>query len=415
MRILHTSDWHIGAELEGNSRADEHRFFFDWLVRTIDAESVDVLVVAGDVFHHENPSSSAQELYYQTVMRLSSIPGLRRIVMVGGNHDSASRLDAPRELLGAFKVSVVGGWSSDERARTLIPVSDDSGEVALVVAAVPYVNGHRLGVSTFGKDADAIRAQTIEAFSGLYGGLRDDAERMWPGVPCVATGHLTCEGATEDDYQTAIHHVGTIAGMPGSIFGDGYAYVALGHIHRSYPIAGSTARYSGSPIGLRFTPSEMSARKVILVDVARDGETSVRSVEPPLARELVQFRGREEELLARLRSYRPAAPQGAFVHLVVHRDTPMADALQTFQTAALDGVRIVSVVFENPEAMKAELLSEQSVPSVQSLTPWNVFEYFFTQKNQRPPSEDERIAFDEAMQSVGQREDMERGLIAGGK
>ena len=403
MRVLHTSDWHIGAELEGLSRAEEHRHFFSWLAETIRSEEVDVLVVAGDVFHHENPSSSSQQLWYQVVLELSQIRTLRKIVVVGGNHDSAARLEAPRELLSAFRVDVVGGWSAQDRERSLIPVTDDEGVCRLVIAAVPYVSGHRLGVSTLGKDGDAIRAQTIEAFSSLYGSLADEAEARWPGVARIATGHLTCVGSSEDDWQTPIHHVGTIEGLPGSIFGKGYAYVALGHIHRGYPVEGSVARYSGSPIALRFTPSELSERKVVLVDVGGDGSSTTRTVAIPPAREVRQLRGTLDELKALVRSYRSKAPLGAYLDLVAYEVAPVVDAIASLQELATEGVTIVSVRFENPAAVSEEALRQLGVPRLSQLTPERVFQYFFTTKFERDATEGELLAFNEAVEAVSGR------------
>lgn len=401
MRILHTSDWHIGAELEGLSREDEHEFFFDWLVETLQTRAIDVLLIAGDVFHQENPSAAAQQQWYRVLTRLAAIPTLRQIVVIGGNHDSASRLEAPREILAAFKVHVVGGWSSADRERVFVPIAADDGSVSMVVVAVPYVSGHRIGVSTFGKDVEAIRAQTVTAFTDLYTSLAHDAKARWPGAAIVGMGHLTCEGAQDDDYQTPLHHVGTIAGLPGSVFCEDYAYVALGHIHRAYPVSGSRARYSGSPIGLRFTPSEMAARRVVFAELnPQSGECAAKSEEIPRFRELRELRFTESAMEEALKALTPSTPGGALVQLVVLRNSPMPDAQSYYQELAPALVRVVSVRFEDPSAMSLEERFAIAAPAVHEVTPERVFDYFFQKKIGREPLLEERLAFEEALQGA---------------
>lgn len=401
MRLLHTSDWHIGAELEGISRAEEHEHFFQWLISTIESREIDVLLIAGDVFHQENPSASSQAAWYRVLLELARIPHLKKIIVVGGNHDSASRLNAPRELLGAFKVHVVGGWSEEESELALVPIEGASGQVELVVAAVPYVNGHRLGISTFGKDAEDIRQQTVQKFSALYGSLAERAKQAHPRAVLVGMGHLTCDGSDEADYHTPIHHVGTIQGLPGSIFGHDYSYVALGHIHRAYPVTNSKAWYSGSPLGLRFTRSEMSPRKVVVVDIdPATKEASAKTELYPVWRELKEFRADEKDMVRQLRGYKPEAPGGALVNLVVLRQGVLADAHAKFQAEVAENVRIVSIRFEDPTARTLEEREAIETPAAHQVTPTSVFDYFFAKKFGREPSTAERLAFEEAVQGV---------------
>ncbi|MEM5788086.1 MAG: exonuclease subunit SbcD, partial [Syntrophobacteraceae bacterium] len=137
MKILHSSDWHIGRTLYGRKRYDEHAAFLDWLGELIRKESVEVLVVAGDVFDTGAPSNRAQELYYRF---LCSVAGTtcRHVVVVAGNHDSPSFLNAPRDLLRYLNVHVVGcisGSCSDE----VLVLRNPDGEEEMIVCAVPYL------------------------------------------------------------------------------------------------------------------------------------------------------------------------------------------------------------------------------------------------------------------------------------
>lgn len=312
LSVLHTSDWHLGASLETASREEEQRRFLDWLLGVIGERRVDLLLVAGDVFHHAQPSAEALSLYYRFLARLGAT-GCKRAVVVGGNHDSPSRLDAPRDLLGALSVDVVGGLSSAaEVDRCLVPVEID-GTLRAVVAAVPFVHEFRLGVRTTGAAPAEIAQRVGKVFGELYGRLAEGARELSPQVPLLATGHLTvgrpADGLEQggDDFETPIHQVGGVTSLPPELFGSDFAYVALGHIHRSYPLEGSGRRiwYSGSPVALS-VPESRHPRKVLLVEVgdetAEDGLPRV-TVEPlpvPVARRIVPVRGSLDQVLARL-------------------------------------------------------------------------------------------------------------------
>jgi exonuclease SbcD len=155
MRILHTSDWHLGVSAEQSPREEEHVLFLDWLYEELASREIEVLVHGGDVFHHVQPSARSQTLYYQFLARCVSLPKLRQIVIVGGNHDSASRLDAPSELLDALEVRVVGGLFKDDESwdRCICPIVDDDGNVELVILSLPSIHESRLPIRTTGKNA----------------------------------------------------------------------------------------------------------------------------------------------------------------------------------------------------------------------------------------------------------------------
>ncbi len=303
MRILHTSDWHLGAALEGVSRDLDHAAFLSWLGGTLEAEKVDVLVVAGDVFDQAQPSSEAQRLYFNF---LDSISGkaLRKVVIVGGNHDSPSRLDAPTAVLEKLSVHVVGGLQSDEaRARCLCPIPGKNGGVDLVVVAVPFVHEYWLGLRAAITSNAEVRAAFGQRFTDFYRSLADQAVATSSGAPLIATGHLTCSSAAGDfsseDFPAEIHMVGSIGGLPPEIFDERFRYVALGHIHRSYQVGASQAYYSGSPITLSLAEAKR-ARSVRIVDVGSDG-TQVRTVEVPQARSVLELTGTVSEVADKLR------------------------------------------------------------------------------------------------------------------
>lgn len=330
LRILHTSDWHLGSSLESASRDDEHRRFLAWLLLTLREEASDVLLVAGDVFQYAQPSAEAQRLYYRFLSRVGRETSVRQIVVIGGNHDSASRLDAPREVLDALRIHVVGGLGGEPSTweRCLCPIEREGGGVDAVVLAVPFVHEFRLGIRTTGRNPAEITADFREAFRRLYRELADLAEQRWPGAPLIATGHLTCVGTQAGEYGTEIHQVGTIGGLPGDIFDPRLEYIALGHIHRMFPVEGTRARYSGSPLAMNVVEAR-SPRYVIRVDLdaslpAGERATTHKIPVPPW-REIVELSGPPEEVLGKLRTLHSKLELPPFVYVKLEVDEYLTD------------------------------------------------------------------------------------------
>lgn len=329
MRFLHTSDWHLGATSCGASRGEDHAHFLAWLLAEVERREIDVLLVSGDVFDTAQPSAEALRRYYGFLV--SAAPTcLRKVVIVGGNHDSPSRLDAPSEVLAQLEVHVVGGLGSDPTTwgRCLCPVSGPDG-VEAVVLAVPYVHEFRLGIRTTGDDSSTIRARFREAFTRLYRELADTARARWPGVPLIGMGHLTCSGTQRLDYPIEVHQAVTFGGLPGEIFDPRLQYIALGHIHRAYGVQNTRAWYSGSPIPFDLHEAA-STRHVLQVTLAEasDAEASVEPVPVPEFRNLIEVRGTPTEAAEQITAltWETPLPPLVFVELSVSTYHPDAEA-----------------------------------------------------------------------------------------
>ncbi len=311
MRILHTSDWHLGISSGTTSRAPDHDLFLDWLLDQVEQLQVDALVIAGDVFDAMQPGAHSLAQYYRFLVRAAAT-GLRQVVVVGGNHDSASRLDAPAEVLAALDVHVVGGVTSidDPADRYLVPlIARGEQEPSAVALAVPYVHEYRLGVRTTDLDHSAIRAAFADRFGALYRRLADRAQERWPGLPLVATGHLTIGPRQLGDAPREIHIVGTLEGLPTSVLERRLQYTALGHIHRPLPVLGDRAWYSGSPVALSL-PEAAIGRRVLCVDLdpEPDGQPKVQPVPVPSFRGLVELQAPPDELLEQVRALQWSEP-----------------------------------------------------------------------------------------------------------
>ena len=322
VRILHTSDWHLGVSTGPASRMDEQAWFLDWLLNTLQERAVDALVIAGDVFDTMQPPAEAQKLYFRFLSRVGAA-GVRNVVVVGGNHDSASRLDAPRALLETVDVHVVGGVpvAEDRLEQMIAPLrARGSDDIVAVCLTVPYVHEYRLGIRTTDLDRDQTRAAFRAAFSTLYTQLADHAEARFPGLPIIATGHLTMGlGAKRGDYPQEIHQVGTIEGLPTDILDKRIRYTALGHIHRCFPIPESSAWYCGTPIAYALTEMEVP-RRVLVTDV---DSGDVERVEVPRQRDLVQIVGTPEAVLSGLAALSWTTDLPPLVYAVV--ETQMAE------------------------------------------------------------------------------------------
>ncbi len=318
MRILHTSDWHLGHRLYDRDRSPEHRAALQWLLATIEAEGVDLLIVAGDVFDTMNPSNTAQELYYAFLGALGRT-GCQAAVIVGGNHDSPSLLDAPVELLRQLNCHVVGSARSDPSAQVIHlrvgsregskwgmgALNAGAGEVerAVIVAAVPYLRDRDIKYSIAGESPEDRRQRMRAAILGHYQAIAAavEASREDPTTPVIATGHLYAAGAVDaEDKETHIY-LADKNNIAAEQFSPSFDYVALGHIHQAQRVGGrESVRYSGSLIPLTFGEARQP-QSVCIFDLDRAGqEVEVRKIPVPRYRELVSVRGTAEEVMAAL-------------------------------------------------------------------------------------------------------------------
>ena len=273
LTILHTSDWHLGRRLYGRMRYEEFEAFLSWLQETISAQKVDVLIVAGDIFDTMTPSNRAQALYYEFLGKVSKLC-CEHIVIVAGNHDSPTFLDAPSKVLKFLNVHVIGTACDDLNDEVLVLDAID-GTPHCIIAAVPYlrdrdVRGSHAGESMDCKDANVIkgiRAHYDEVASIAKARQEHLSDAHQRHIPIIATGHLFAAGSktTEDDGVRDLY-VGSLGQISADMFDDGFDYVALGHLHVPQRVGGCEhIRYSGSPIAMGFGEAKQQ-KQVLLVE-----------------------------------------------------------------------------------------------------------------------------------------------------
>ncbi|MFZ4652050.1 MAG: exonuclease SbcCD subunit D C-terminal domain-containing protein [Rubrivivax sp.] len=288
MRIVHTSDWHLGHSLHEISRRAEHLAFFAWLLGRLEELEADALLVAGDIFDTSNPSAEAQaDLYEFLAAARTRMPRLD-IVLVGGNHDSASRLDAPEPLLRAFGTRVVGGLPRTEDGaidhdRLVVPLTDKEGQHAAKVVAMPFLRPADLPVIK-DEGVDAL----IEGMREVYAEVITEAERrLVPGQALLAMGHLYMTGTAISELSERKILGGNQHALPADLFPESLAYVALGHLHLAQPVSRESIRYSGSPIPLSMAEINYP-HQVCIVDIEDGKLVSVRSERIPRHVELLR-------------------------------------------------------------------------------------------------------------------------------
>lgn len=266
MKILHTSDWHLGHVLYGYDRYDEFEHFFARLVEILRWEVPDVLVVSGDIFDISNPSASVARLFKDSILRLREILPDMSIVITAGNHDSASRIDIDRNLWKAGGIHVFGGvernGSEYDFSQNIVKVGDKG-----YVVGIPFVN--RAFMPRTDKDLSPERSFFKEAEKAVE---KINIE----GRPVVLMAHIAVEGCDSEGHR--LSPIGGFDTVSLNVFGDTWSYVALGHIHKAQMLGGEgRVAYSGSPLAISF--DEPSHHYVFLVNIDEDSVPEIQKIE----------------------------------------------------------------------------------------------------------------------------------------
>ncbi|MDI1276782.1 exonuclease SbcCD subunit D C-terminal domain-containing protein [Methylobacter sp.] len=300
LRIFHTADWHLGHHLHGVSRQLEHQQFLDWLLDEMHNKQADALIVAGDIFDSANPSSAAQsQLYEFLVQARIRMPNLD-IVLVGGNHDSASRLDAPSPILNALGVTVVGGLSRDEQGnidwdRLLVPLTNAAGEIKSWCGAMPFLRNADLPAiardivsvtESDEQDNDPLISGMKTLYAELFAQLQ---QKACNAESLILTGHCYMVNGAVSELSERKILGGNQHALPVELFPEDIAYVALGHLHLAQRVgANEHIRYSGSPIPLSFDETGY-AHQVVQVDVKAGQPVETVGVKIPRSVQLLRI------------------------------------------------------------------------------------------------------------------------------
>ncbi len=296
MKILHTADWHFGKQLYRRLLTDEMQYFTDWLIEIIEQETIDILLISGDVFDITNPANVDKERYFSFLKRLREHQ--ITTIITGGNHDSISFLNSSKEYLKQDNIFVVGGATEDIEEE-LLYVQCKSEQV--VICAVPFLRDRDLrneeSELTFTSRSEAIR----HGLKVHYQTLLDLAKSKYPKVPLIAMGHLFATGSSTSESEREIH-IGNTGAVSHTIF-EGFDYVALGHIHKPQIINHNEyIRYSGSPIPLSFSEKK-DEKQVVVLTIENNKITPPKVIKTPKFRSLLRFTGTLAEVQQKLKHF----------------------------------------------------------------------------------------------------------------
>lgn len=372
MKILHTSDWHLGQNFLTKSRKNEHQAFLNWLLEQVALHQIDALIVAGDIFDTGTPPSYAREMYNRFVVAMEQLNCT--CIVLGGNHDSVSMLNESKTLLACLNTHVVAN-TSDIVQEQVLTLNDRHGEVGAIVCAVPFIRARDIAVSSAGETGIEKRQVLGEAIKQHYGTIYDAALRLreqnqW-NVPIIVTGHLTALGVSQSESVRDIY-IGSLEGFAA----DGFPpadYIALGHIHRPQVVAKSEhIRYSGSPIPLSF--DELKYKKqVIMVEFNQSIRQQIMPIDIPLFQPMAVLKGSLDDIAEQLLPFKAEAvglPTWLFIE--VHMQDYFSDLQQRIQKMTQD-LHVEVLRLKRARGSYQQGIEPVAKETLAELTPFDVF------------------------------------------
>ncbi len=372
MKILHTSDWHLGRLLYGKKRYDEFEKFLNWLVGFIQTEQIDILIVAGDVFDTTTPSNRSQELYYQFLHQVSTT-GCRHIVITGGNHDSPTFLNAPGQLLKALNVHVVGEMCENP-ADEVITLCDRQNIPEAIVCAVPFLRDKDVRTVEAGESMDDKSRKLIMGIAKHYQDVAHIAlekQKNVGAIPIIGVGHLfTSGGTTTDGDGVRELYVGTLAHVDEDFFPSCFSYLALGHLHIAQTVGKAhNKRYSGSPIPMGFNEARQT-KKIVVVEFA-EGETGITEHVVPRFQELYKISGVAEAIKAQLAGLK-AQNSAAWLEVELSGEVFAGDLTGLVNDAIRDS-NLQALLIRNKQIEQQVLSRSDDNETLENLDPNQVF------------------------------------------
>lgn len=384
MRVLHTSDWHLGRSFGAVSLHDHQVAFVDWLVDVVVAERVDLVAIAGDVFDRAVPPTAAIDLLRSTLLRLRSAGA--QVAVIAGNHDGPERVAAYDALLDPSGVVVRGGYRG---AGEVVTLEFADGPLDLVM--LPYLDPVLEPVEVLAADQGEAVERRRRTHHDVLATAAERARLALRSPRSLALAHAFVVGASGtaavSDSERQLT-VGGTAEVRAEVFAP-FSYTALGHLHTPQQVAGPTVRYSGTPLAYSF--SETAAKQVVLVDLAPDGSAEVVEVPVPVGRGVSTVRGTIDELLA---APQPAAVQH-WVRAVVTDPVPVLHA-----KTRLAEVYPHIVEVEWQAAGSSGRPAASSAEHRRRLSPAEVVEAYWTELHDVAPTDDQRAVLHRAIDTA---------------
>lgn len=371
MKILHTSDWHLGRTLYSKKeRQEEHKAFLEWLLAAISESKIDLLLVAGDVFDTASPSSSSQKMYYDFLISIKDST-CKNVVVIGGNHDSPNFLNAPKAVLAALNVTVIGN-ASENISDEVIVIKDAHEKPVAIVCGVPFL-----------RERDITRFAEGESYSDRSKRINENIKKHYEAIaqlalqkrneiglnlPIVATGHLSVAGGkrNEDD-GVRDTYIGNIEAVGSDIFPNTFDYVALGHYHVPSVIK-EHIRYCGSPIAMGF--GEAKQTKCVYI-IEFSPERNIETITIPVFQKLESIVGDKKLIAERLLALKQSTA-AVWVEIIYKGEEVFPD-FHPWVMEQVKDTHIEVLKLQNKQHLNEVLSKEDYTHSLEELNAFEVF------------------------------------------
>ena len=409
MKVIHTSDWHIGQTLYQYSRDEEHKYFFNQLKSIILEERPDALIVSGDIFHASTPSVMAQRLYYHALVEFARLYNDLQIIVTAGNHDSPSRLEAPRELWEAFNVTVIGNLDfykeiqdnglTYDASKIQIPVVRNDNIVGWILA-VPFINA---GNYPSVKEDDGYSKRVYSFYNNLKDNLKLN-QQYSENHSIIAMGHFMISGVDSASQNKLTGGLESVVSTEMSAISD-VDYWAMGHVHHPQNV-GENIRYSGSPFAMTF--NEIYPHSVTVVEIENHNvDVKVREIEPLIP--VVDFPFKptsyddaptKDELFAEIVK---VLDNECYVRLHVRSDMPLSDMDNARIQELFEGKKAkycgIQAYFPINES-DCEEKSVRTLDEFRAISPYDLGCSVYKKKNNAEMPDEMRILFKEVCDEV---------------
>jgi len=277
MKVLHTSDWHLGQQFYEHTRNQEHQVFFDWLITTLSEKAIDLLLVSGDIYHTATPPASAENQLYQFIKQVKNKCPQLHIIIIAGNHDSANRIMAAKPLLAQFDTHVVGRFDADNPADVVIKLNTPT--ISAHIVAMPFLRSSDVSTLSHTDNGHNYAQGIAQAYQKSIELAREDKPEK---APLIVMGHLHAKGGdiSSDSERNLV--IGGEDAISANVFGEHADYVALGHLHKAQRVAKSEfIRYSGTPMPMSFSERHYQ-HQVNIIEFAIENEQPISCSVNPL-------------------------------------------------------------------------------------------------------------------------------------
>ncbi len=417
MKLLHIGDIHLGCKLQNLSRAEEFQKVFAYLTDLVKKERVEAVLISGDVYDTGAPSSETENLYY-TFLRDLHQAGCKQMVIIAGNHDSPAQLKTSQPFLQLEGIHVVAQIDREDPSKEVIPLGDPEHPAAYV-CAVPYLRPYEIrsatpieGESAEARD-EAVRNGVQEHYRRVYelaASMRKD-----PSVPILGMGHLYAQGSILGSFKGRQQQVGNVQDVSLEDLADGFAYLALGHIHRPQALNGhENWRYAGSLIPMNFREDKEYETQVVLLDTADLSTPRINLIPREFFHPMACLVGTLEELQTQLNDLKKTrGNEDLWVKLVCTRRPEITD-WDVGLRKLVEGTSIQILETELRDASKSDSRDAEEAPvSLSEMTPEQVFEkYMLKRQPELSPEtlEDYRRLFRESQSKAEDPSQRQEGL-----